>query len=95
MVSARQLLLDGPRSSAQRPRDTVGCTADDLRLHVTTRIAFVRAQVGVIVIRQALEADEARLQQAQLAARTRQCGERPGVQGVWNLDLLGHATIEA
>jgi len=90
-------LLDGPRSSTQHNRETVGCglAIDDRRLHVTARIAFVCAQVGVIVLRQALEVDEARLQRAQLAARTRQGGERPGVRGgAWNLDLLGHAVIE-
>ena len=89
-------LPDGAWSSAPWCREAVDCAADDLRLHVTARIAFVRAQVGAIVIRQALEADEARLQRAQLTARTRQCGECPVVRGgVWNLDLLGHADIEA
>ena len=83
-------------SGAQRPRDAVsrGLAAYDLRLHVTARIAFVRAQVGAIVVRQALEADEARLQPAQFAARRRQCSKRPSVRReARDFDLLGHVEL--
>jgi len=80
-------------SGAQRPRDAVsrGLAAYDLRLHVTARIAFVRAQVGAIVLRQALEADEAHLHRALFAARARQSVERPG--GMSGFGWLGHVVF--
>ena len=89
------LLLGSGRvtSGAERRRDAIGRgrAADDLGLHVPTRIAFVGAQVGACFVRQALEADETCLQRAHFAARAYQSGGLLG--GMSEFDRLGHAAL--
>jgi len=92
---ARRLLGSSRVASGAEPcRDAVGRgrAADDLGLYVSTRIAFVGAQVGAVIIRQALEADETCLQRAHFAAWAGQSGEDL-LGGVWGFGGLGHAAL--
>jgi hypothetical protein len=59
---------------------------------VSTRIAFVGAQVGAVIVRQALEADETCLQRAHFAAWAGQSGEDL-LGGVRGFGGLGHAAL--
>src|ERR1044071_9404522 len=65
------------QAGLERHRNTVGRgrAADDLGLYVSTRIAFVGAQVGAVIVRQALEADKTCLQGAHFAAGACQSGQ--------------------
>ena len=86
------------RSGVERLRlrrtASIAVARDDFGLQMSALAAFVGAEVGVVVVRDALKPDKPRRLGTEFAGRARQGGKRLGLGGgASGFGLLFHAAI--